>query len=392
MVEPTRAPGDEIPRWLPEVLLATAVTLAIALIVTLGRDAVASPFAYLFAVGFGALTLLRHRWPLLMLAATVLGIVVYHALDHPPIGVAVPLAAALYAAAEAGRAGWAIGAGMLVFAISMGHRLGEGESTAYLVGYEGVSNAALIVAATALGSAVRSRRVSAAQQARIGRLTEEQSARRTERLIRGERERLSRDLHDTVGHAMSVISLQASVAAEAVGRDDGAARAAIEHVVNTSNRSLLDMRSMVRLLRDDTPAPGADADAPVVLSLVGVPDLVATARRVGLEATCHLDVPPDRLPPRVEATAYRVVQEALTNVVRHAGATEARVCAELGDGVLHLTISDNGTTTGSWTAPERGHGLAGMRERVRLLGGTLTAGPRADGGFLVDTRLPIEAA
>ncbi|NNH75792.1 sensor histidine kinase [Nocardia uniformis] len=380
-----RGRRDEVPPWLLDLLLGGAVTLALAFIIALGQGGqrAADPVAYLFAAGFGALMLWRRRFPLPLLAATVAGIFGYHALGYPPLGVAVPLAAALFAAADAGAMWTAALTGAFVLTWSFGFRIHEGESAAYLAGYEGVPNGAVIVTAIALGSAVRSRRVRMAQQAEITRLTAEQSARQAELRVRGEREGMSRDLHDTIGHAMSVISLQAGVAAEAIGHDDRQARTAVDNIRDTSARSLRDVRSMVRLLR------GEESATHDVLSLAGVPALVAQARGVGIDVTCELTAPVDRLPPAVDATAYRIVQEAITNVVRHADATEATITAAIGDGMLRVTVSDNGTTAVPHAGAEHGHGIAGMRERVRLLGGTLTAGSRGRAGFLVDARIPI---
>lgn len=382
------AQREDVPQWVLDALLGAGIAVVIASIIALGQGEYrASGFvAYLFAVGFGALMPVRHRAPRVMLFTTMTGIVVYYALDYPPIGVALPLGAALYAAAEAGYTCWAIGAGVLMMSISLVFRVREGESLAYLVGYEGMSNAALIVTAIALGAVVRSRRVQVAQQAEITRLTAERSERQAQLRIRDERTRLSRDLHDTVGHAISVISLQAGVAAEAIGHDDRLARTAIGHILDTSKRSLRDVRSLVRVLRGEN-----DGDAASVISLAGVPDLVRTARNAGLETTCELSVISDRLAPQVDATAYRVIQEALTNIICHADATRVTVTAGIDNGVLRVTIGDNGTVAA--TADEEwlgGHGLAGMRERVRLLGGTLSVGPRPEVGFLVDARIPIE--
>ncbi|WP_157105916.1 sensor histidine kinase [Nocardia sienata] len=381
--------GDTVRRWSHDALLGAAVAGALALVISLGRDGYRTPEApaYLFAIAFGALMLVRRRAPHTMLVATVLGTFGYYTLDYPPIGVAVPLVAALFATADAGSAWWAGVAGTLVFAVALAFRIHEGESAAYLIGYEGVANAALIMTAIALGCAVRSRRDRLAQQAEIMRLLAEQSARQTESRIRDERTDLSRDLHDSVGHAMSVISLQAGVAAEAVGHDDEAARLAIGHIADTSRQSLRDVGSMVRLLRGEEEGPAR------VLSLAEVPDLIRTARDVGIDTKCVLPAVPDRLPPQLDATAYRVVQEALTNVICHARATRADVAVEIEDAVLRVTIRDNGTVAAEAPAGGgRGHGLAGMRERVRLLGGTLTAGPDTDSGFCVEARIPIEVS
>jgi signal transduction histidine kinase len=382
MTELTR-PASDVPPWLLDALLAVVVALAIALIIAMDQGGRHPPdlVAYCFAAGFGALMLLRRRVPRVMLAATVLGMFAYYAMGYPPIGVAVPVVAALFATADAGLAWWAGAAAALVFGVSMGFRLHDGESLAYLAGYEGVSNVALMATAIALGSSTHSRRVRSAQQAEIARLTAEQAA-------LGERERISRDLHDTVGHAMSVISLQAGVASEAIGHDDTAAGRAVERIRVTSVQALRDMRSMIRLFRAD------ESDGRQVLSLAGIPDLAEAARGTGLSVECDVRVRPDQVAPQVGVAAYRIVQESLTNVIRHAGATRVGVTAHLSDGTLHLTITDNGS--GGHAAAEPGTGLTGMRERVHALGGTLTAGAGADAGagetgFTVDVQLPARS-
>jgi signal transduction histidine kinase len=294
----------------------------------------------------------------------------------------VPVVAALFAAAEAGLLAWSIGAGAVVLAVSTYFRVREGVPAAFPLSYESVSNLALIAAAIALGSSVRSRRIRVAQQAEITRLTAEQAARETELRVRAERERISRDLHDTVGHTMSVISLQAGVAADALAPGDPAAEA-VQRIREAASRTLRDLGSMVRILRAGGPA----AD-PAVLSLAAVPDLVDVAGGAGVEVTADIAVAPGELAPPVDAAAYRVVQEAVTNVVKHAGAARARIAARIEDGDLLVEVVDDGRGARGAPGPG-GHGLAGMAERVRLLGGTLTTRSEPGAGFTVRARLPV---
>jgi signal transduction histidine kinase len=254
--------------------------------------------------------------------------------------------------------------------VSFYFRMQEGETLGALIGYEAVSNIALIAAATALGYSVRSRR-------EITRLTEMQLEREAQWRVQRERERISRDLHDTVGHTMSVISLQAGVAAEAVDENSVAAQA-IERIRAASGRTLRDLRSMVRLLQ----SPDGALE---VLSLAAVPDLVDLTRGAGLEVTTTIDVAGDELSPQVDAAAYRIVQEALTNVVKHAGARRVEVSARLHAGVLHVGVTDDGRGA---TGDVDGHGLAGMAERVRLLGGELRT--RSRDGFTVEAEIPAQ--
>src|SRR5690554_6131076 len=254
-VEPSAARGAERASPLVlDALLGTAVVLALALIIATGDGGSRQPdvVAYSFAAGFGLLMLLRRRMPRSVLLLSVLAVFAYYSLDYPPIGVAIPILAALFSAAEAGLMAWATGAALLVFLVSLYFRIRDGgEAIGFLLGYESVSNVALFATAIALGDGVRARRIRAAQQIEIGRLTESQLAREAKLQLQSERERISRELHDTVGHTMSVISLQAGVAAEAVGRDDGAVGEALDRIRNASSQTLGDLRSMVRILRSD---------------------------------------------------------------------------------------------------------------------------------------------
>lgn len=375
-----------VPRWVVDASLGTAVALSLALIVAAGEGGSRPPdvFAYLFATGFGALLLLRRGMPRGVLVLSVLGMFAYYTLDYPPIGVAVPVVAALFCVAEAGSVVWAAGAAVIVFVVSLFFRIRDGgEAIGFLLGYEAVSNIALFAAAIALGYSVRARRVRTAQQEEIARLITAQLAREAQLRLQSERERISRELHDTVGHTMSVICLQAGVGAEAVGHDDRAVSAAFDRIRTASTRSLRDLRSMVRLLRGS-----ADGDQPrSIMSLSAVAELIDAAEGAGIEVTTEITATSTELSDPVDAAAYRVIQESITNVVRHSGATHARVRAALSDGHLQVSISDDGRgpSPGAITG---GHGMAGMTERVRLLGGSLTTRSSADGGFTVEAVMP----
>lgn len=370
-----------MPHWVLDALLGSAVTLGITLIIATDptADTRADPVAYLFAVGFGALMLARRRFPVLMLVTTVLGVFAYYILDFPQIGVAVPVVAALYAATDAGRMVWAIGAGVVVFSVSMFFRVLDGTPIRLLIGYETVSNLALIAMAIALGASTRMHRLRTAQQQRINELTADRAADQAQLRIQAERERLSRDLHDTVGHTMSVISLQAGVAEEAIGSDDQAAIEAVRRIRETSGRTLTDVRSLVRLLRSDQ-----DQDDH---SLAELDQLLDTVRGAGIDVTAARSGDPVELPRTVDSVGYRVVQEALTNIVRHSGARHADVTIRLTDGRLELIITDDGNGPDDEQTP--GQGLIGMRERVRMLGGTVHTGPGQEKGFVVHATIPI---
>lgn len=381
-----RRPGHVAP-WVIDALLGTAVALALALIIATGSGGARPPdvIAYLFAAGFGALMLLRRRMPRTVLVLSVLGMFAYYTLDYPPIGVAVPVLAALFSAAEAGLMLWSTGAAVVVFAVSMFYRVHDGgEAIGFLLGYESVSNSALFAAAIALGYSVRARRLRAAQQAEIARLTEAQLVREAELRMQSERERISRELHDTIGHTMSVISLQAGVGAEAVGQDDRAVSDALDRIRSASTRSLRELRSMVRILRS-----ASDRDETrSIQSLSAVQELADAARGAGVEVTTDITASPSDLSAPVDAAAYRVIQESITNVVRHAGATHAKVKVGVRDGRLHISVTDNGRGLATDDGAKGGYGMAGMSERVRLLGGSLTTRSFAGVGFAVEATIP----
>ncbi|SJM65464.1 two-component system sensor kinase [Frigoribacterium sp. JB110] len=373
---------------LVDALLAVGVAAVLSTVIALSHAAAATPpdpLAYVFACGFGAVLLLRRIAPVLVLLVSVLGTFGYYILDLSPIGVALPVVAALFSAAELGLTRWAVGAGAVVFAVSLYFRLRDAEAPlGDLLGYDAVSNLALIAAGVALGYSVRARRIRSAQQAEISRLTEEQIAREAASQMQTERESISRELHDTIGHTMSVISLHAGVGSEAVGRDDRAAGDAFDRIRAASTRSLHELRAMVRILRS---ASGPDGTTGVH-SLSAVPDLVDAASATGLEVTVDVSAAPSELAAPVDAAAYRVIQESITNIIRHAGATRARVRVDISEGMLRISVTDNGRGTTDAGDAAGGYGLAGMSERVRLLGGTLTARPSAVSGFSVEATMP----
>lgn len=374
--------------WVVDALLAAGVTAVLATIIGLSQvstGAFPSVLAYVFAAGFGAVLLLRRSMPIPVLLLSVLGTFGYYILDLPPIGVALPVVAALFSAAEVGLTRWAVGAGAVVFVVSLYFRVrDDAPPLGYLLGYDAVSNIALIAAGIALGYSLRARRIRAAQQAEIARLTEAQIAREAESRMQGERERISRELHDTLGHTMSVISLQAGVGAEAVGHDDRTVSDALDRIRTASTRSLQELRSMVRILRSTSDRDETRS----ILSLSAVQELVDAARGAGVEVTTDITAASSDLSAPVDAAAYRVIQESITNIIRHAGATRAQVQVGIRDARLHISVTDNGRGSATDSGAKGGYGMAGMSERVRLLGGSLTTRSLPGAGFAVEATIP----
>ncbi|WP_084965498.1 sensor histidine kinase [Thermoactinospora rubra] len=227
---------------------------------------------------------------------------------------------------------------------------------------EGVLGVAALAGAWTVGSAVRERRMLAARE--------------TERAVMEERLRIARELHDVVTHSVGLIAVKAGVANHVVDRRPEEAKAALRVIEEVGKEALAEMRRMLGVLRTEPqlhPAPG----------LGRLRELADRARLAGVDVS--LDVRVDRpLPGGVELAAYRIVQEAITNVVRHAAPASCTVVVEAGD-ELSIEVTDDGP---GGTA-EPGHGLLGMRERVMMYGGAFTAGPLPGRGFAVRARLPL---
>jgi signal transduction histidine kinase len=198
-----------------------------------------------------------------------------------------------------------------------------------------------------------------------------------------ERTRIARELHDVVAHAISVIVLQARGARHALAAEPDDARTAIDAIEETATQALREMRRLLGMLRAD--------DEEVALapqpSLAHLEALVTHVRAAGMPVEVRVEGRPRELAPGVDLSAYRIVQEALTNALKHAGRAQALVLVRYGEDRLELEIADTGT--GVANGGGGGHGLAGMRERVAVFGGELESGPRREGGFAVRATLPL---
>jgi signal transduction histidine kinase len=211
--------ADGVDPRLVDGVLAAAMTVVVAVVATADMEGTgrAGALSYLFAAGFGVLVLARRHTPRLVLVLTVLGIFVYYAVQLPPIGIALPAVAALYSAAEADCTRSAIAAGAVLVSVAGYARVEEGVPAAYLFSYDLLTDIALVAAAIALGVSVRSRRETRAHQEQVRVLVAAEERREADRRRQAERVGIARDLHDTIGHTMSVIAVHSNVAAEAVG-------------------------------------------------------------------------------------------------------------------------------------------------------------------------------
>ncbi|MCW2885570.1 MAG: hypothetical protein QOE54_3967 [Streptosporangiaceae bacterium] len=246
--------------------------------------------------------------------------------------------------------------------------------------------AAQTALAAALGDAVRSRTAyirAIKERALRAEETREEEARRR---VMEERLRIARDLHDVLAHHIALINVQAGVAAHVLETEPDQARKALGHIRGAGRAALDELRTTVGLLRQPNaveelatePAPGLDR----------LPQLIASFEASGLLVVQHVDGEPRELPATVDLTAYRVVQEALTNVSKHSGGGSAVLRLGYQPGGLSVEVSDDGIG-GDGAAEGTGHGLLGMRERALAVGGTFSAGPCPGGGFRIQTLLPL---
>lgn len=276
------------------------------------------------------------------------------------------LLAAYSLAVHASRRAAAVGGGCLAFAVVV--FVSRDPSDGFLP--LGLETLLPFAAVAGIGLFVRRRRQEAQHEAR--------------RAAADERARIARELHDLVGHAVSLMTVQAGVGRVALDADDGdRARSALASVEGTGREALDELRRLLGILRahdhatdDLAPQPGLDAIA----------DLIDQLRRAGRQADLRVEGAPRPIPAGMALTAYRIVQESLTNVVKHAGAARVAVVVRYVDDRLEVEISDDGA--GAVRRSAGGYGLAGMRERAALYGGDVHAGSAPDGGFRVLTRLP----
>ncbi|WP_347976823.1 sensor histidine kinase [Microbacterium sp. ProA8] len=383
--EARRVDGGPAP-WVFDVLLGIGVTLTVSLFIAadVGENE-PDGWAYLWAAGLGALMLARRRYPVIVVLLSAGGVISYYAAGYPPIGVAVPLAAAVFSAAEYGRIGAAIAASAAVIAISVVYRLAVGQDPALVV-YDLPGHALLLAGAVAFGDSVRSRRELRRKSEQIAELTVERYARAAEQRVMAERLEIARELHDSVGHALTVVTLHTQVIEEALGSDDAEVRRSLDAIADTTTATFADVRRTVASLRKG----GVPSRSPLRIS--DLESAALPARQAGIDVRIRVGLR-STPSPTVEAAVYRIVQESITNVVRHAAASRVDVDIEEGDdGMLDVSVVDDGKGSEK-AAPhppaDHGTGLAGMRERAHLLGGTFSA-ERRGSGFAVKASIPME--
>jgi signal transduction histidine kinase len=238
---------------------------------------------------------------------------------------------------------------------------------------------AMVAAALFGGIAVASRRAYIASiQARV----DEEAKRRVDE----ERLRIARELHDVVAHSMATISVQAAVAERVLTANPAAVAEALRSIRGASRDGLRDLRAILAVLRQADEAEPVEPEP----GLSQLDTLVGRARQAGLPVTVRRDGAPRSLPPSIDLAAYRIIQESLTNVFRHAGPASATVLLRFDESRLRIEVADTGRgLVPGADSPGAGHGIIGMRERAAAVGGTLSAGPDQGGGYRVAAVLPL---
>ncbi|WP_309708581.1 sensor histidine kinase, partial [Pseudolysinimonas sp.] len=246
---------------------------------------------------------------------------------------------------------------------------------------------ALIVAAWVLGNYLGTRQAYTAELEEKNRQLERAQLDLADQAVAEERLRIARELHDVVAHTMSVVAMHAGTGRMVAASDPGAARQSLRTIETATRSALREMRQLLGVLRgSDDERPGPLAPAP---GLHDVDSLVAEVVRSGITVEMRVEGARPDLPAGIDLSAYRIVQEALTNVIKHAGRARATVVIGYAADAVTLDIDDDGPARPPGTVGSGGHGLVGMRERVAMYNGDLIAGPLPGGGFRVHARLPL---
>ena len=380
------SPLRQWPAWVPVVIVAAVVGF-IGVIGTLhiepsdderATDAVAF---VLVGLGTGSL-LLRRRWPLATLAVATGCVAVYIVREYPggPIYLLVPVALYSFAAAVDRRTGY-LAAGAVVGLLSVVRVLVEGRLRAEYLVLVGWGAVAVLAA-----DAVRSRRERAAAERERLRFAEEHREEELRRRIAEDRLLIARDLHDSVAHSMATINVQSGVASHVIERHPEKAKDALEAIRIASRDVIDELGAMLSVLRDEVPA--GRQPTPDLAALAG---LVESSRAAGLVVDLHTEGDLAAVSRPMSTAAFRIVQEALTNVIRHARVGHAAVTvARHEDGGLDVEVVDEGV--GPATASSgAGMGLTGIRERAEITAGRAVIGPRPGGGFRVAVSWPARS-
>jgi len=321
----------------------------------------------------------RRRWPAHVLLFAFATTLAYSLLRYPQGPIWLALIFALFNAVILGHRllAWITVAAGYVSFLWLGYLVGTEPAPPTPAAAVGL--AAWLLVLVTVAEIARTRGERAREIARV-------RAEETRRRASEERLRIARELHDVLAHNISLINVQAGVALHLMDEQPEQARTALTAIKQASKEALGELRSVLSVLRQVDEVPPR-APAP---SAAHLESLVSRASAAGLEVRTEVEGTPRALPAGVDLAAFRIVQEALTNVARHAGPATATIRVRYGEGDLTVQVDDNGNGAGQGGTPGGGNGIPGMRERAAALGGELKAGPRPGGGFRVLARLPLD--
>jgi len=340
----------------------------------------------LVVVSIGAL-LFRRRWPGAVAIVCGSALTAWYLLGHHGEALNLPTIVALYTVAVQGdrRRSLIVGALAVTWSATVAYSAAEPANAPIL-------EMAWPVIALLLGENVRNRRELLDEYARRAELAEIDREREGRRRVEEERLRIAREFHDVVAHTVTAMNVQAGVAIDAFDVRPDVAKRALQQVRASGRAALQELRATVAVLRGDDSAKEPAKPAPHTGQLE---ELVELSQSAGLQVTLELDTGDENLPSVVELAAYRIVQEALTNVIRHANASHAAVVVARDNDSLVVEVVDDGVTSNGRAPDERdgtsreGYGLAGMAERAAAIGGRVEHGAGAGGGFRVRAVLPL---
>ena len=369
--------------WVLDCALALAILVAATISAATPSPQFRSPDATVYAlIALGSLPYAaRRRWPLAVLVLASIPVVALLALGYSSAVIGAALFLAAYTvAAYCDRRVTAVAAAYAVVVMAVVVVVAPGAMGVGAV----VTNAALFTGAFALGRSAHVRRENVALLQERAQLAEQARAEEARHAVADERLRIAQELHDVLGHSLGVIALQAGVGAHVIDADPAEAEASLEAISRTSRSSLAEVRRILGKLRVDSGTAGYHPP----LGLDALDALAAELTEAGLPVHVEVVGVPHQVPAALDLTGYRVVQEALTNVVRHAGAARADVTVRYEARTVTVQVDDDGR--GAPNGSTGGHGQLGMRERVAVWGGTLHTGPRPGGGYRVTATLPYE--
>ncbi|GLW30551.1 hypothetical protein Areg01_34910 [Actinoplanes regularis] len=377
-----------LPSWAVTAILALLTLVGVPMGIALTGGGVTVDGALPLAWTLALLVLLRRRWPVATLLAAVAAVTAMRGAGLVEVGWIWPATVLFAHAVVIGRIGWAVGTGAVILAYAASWEWAVLGNSADLVSGRVGGEVFWLALVVAVGVAYRNRR--GWQEELAARVTQSAYERELDARRRRaeERVRIAHELHDLVSHTLAVVGVHLNVALDTLDSAPAEARDALELAQDVRGKAMTDLRALVDVLRDGS---ASTIESPAA-QLDGLAGLIEQVRAAGIEVELRETGDRSAVPAPVALASYRIVQEALTNTVRHAGATRALVELSYEPARVTVTVTDDGTHAepgDPGDTDSTGHGIAGMRERVDALGGFLRVGPAAGSGFMVQASIPV---